>query len=493
MSAEQVSSSLVYNPEYSSMTLAWDVVNTLWGGTRAMRAAGATYLPQQPKETRETHAYRLNSSVLYGAFKKTVKELASKPFQRAVTYSATLPSPLHDDIKNVDGRGLNITAFASTIFEDAVKYGKMHFFCDMPVVPEGVRQSIATQRLPYWTPISPCDVIYWSEEIIDGKRTLTEVSWLEETSVRDGNAIKCRKCEITWTREKWTRRYYEESGAAIETGINPLGEIPLVTVNLDKPGEMCALPPLEDLAWMNVAHWQSFSDQRNAIRVARAAFLFGKGFTDKQLDAIGIGPTAIVTNEDVNSDLKMIEVTGSALAAGRAELSDLVDLMNTLGQRPMMRITSNSTATGITTNEMRGYAEILDWIIELARGLTQGVEFKCKWMEVELPKDFAVHVFSDFPLLDPNSDGLTALHEVRKNGDIGRRSYLMQLLARGVFTGDFNVDDAIAEAEDEGVRDAKLIQSTLATSNDPKGTPTGAPQDVGGITDPAVHSDTPGA
>ena len=61
-------------------------------------------------------------------------------------------------------------------------------------------------------------------------------------------------------------------------------------------GFMTAHPPLMDLAWLNLAHWQSASDQRHILHVARVPILFGRNLTLPE-DGLALGPNRLATGE----------------------------------------------------------------------------------------------------------------------------------------------------------------------------------------------------
>ncbi|MGR5448171.1 DUF4055 domain-containing protein, partial [Vibrio jasicida] len=82
------------------------------------------------------------------------------------------------------------------------------------------------------------------------------------------------------------------------------------------------VPPLAELAYMNVEHWQSKSDQQTILHVARVPILFAKMLGDNK---ITVGGAAVVKCEDENGDLKYVEHGGAAIEAGRLSLLDLED------------------------------------------------------------------------------------------------------------------------------------------------------------------------
>src|SRR3990172_12204664 len=102
-------------------TILADVTLTgaLLGGTDAMRKAGQTYLPKWPKEEEEPYKHRLATSVLFPAFKRTVKTLAAKPLSKPLTLSEDLPDTMIEWLKDVDLQGRNLDAFVATLLEEA--------------------------------------------------------------------------------------------------------------------------------------------------------------------------------------------------------------------------------------------------------------------------------------------------------------------------------------------------------------------------------------
>ena len=66
---------------YDYMLPKWEMVETLLGGTSAMRAAGEDYLPRHAEEDGSNYFERLNSTTLYNMFELTLDTLVGKPFR----------------------------------------------------------------------------------------------------------------------------------------------------------------------------------------------------------------------------------------------------------------------------------------------------------------------------------------------------------------------------------------------------------------------------
>ena len=82
------------SPAVEAMAREWPAIDALMGGTSAMRAAGRTFLPQQPREDSEDYRYRLDCATLFPAFARTVGVMAGKPFSKQVQLAKDVPARL---------------------------------------------------------------------------------------------------------------------------------------------------------------------------------------------------------------------------------------------------------------------------------------------------------------------------------------------------------------------------------------------------------------
>jgi len=101
---------------------------------------------------------------------------------------------------------------------------------------------------------------------------------------------------------------------------------------------MTAEPALLDLANLNIAHWQSDSDQRNILHVARVPILFAAGLGDSEapIKKLNIGATTFI-NGQIGSDLKYVEHSGKGIEAGRQDLQDLEQRMAQMGLNMLVK------------------------------------------------------------------------------------------------------------------------------------------------------------
>lgn len=109
----------------------WALCRALRGGTLEMRRAGDLYLPMDESERQDPKRYeaRLARSTLFAAYNRSVKDIASRPFQKPVAVSE-LPEPLAKIETDADREGTSLNAFAWKLFDDACDRGMALFLVD---------------------------------------------------------------------------------------------------------------------------------------------------------------------------------------------------------------------------------------------------------------------------------------------------------------------------------------------------------------------------
>ena len=70
----------------------------------------------------------------------------------------------------------------------------------------------------------------------------------------------------------------------VESGEFSLGEIPLVTIYSGKTDNLVSKPPLLDIAYLNLAHFQRQADLIHSLHVASQPMLVMEGYDDQTKD-----------------------------------------------------------------------------------------------------------------------------------------------------------------------------------------------------------------
>lgn len=438
------------NPIYLKMknTGEWQLITDLLGGVQAMRDGKTLYLPKESKESQVNYETRLEHTFLFPGFADTISRVSSKPFVKPVSVEG-VPEKLQPVVDFPDAENNNLTTFARELFKDAIIYGVSHFFVDFSARGEE-NQTAFDEKLagvrPVFKRICPTDLIDWDYEVAPGGNIrVTYLKIHEYVYVNGENMEQIR--EITPGQWVIYRKNDDKEFVEFESGTFTFPEefgLPMVSLYINKTGIMTAEPTFKHLAWLNLEHYQSASQQRNVLRFARTGLLVVTGASKEEVkDGIVVG--ANMHFHSVNPDAKIYyaEHTGAAIQAGERDLQRLEEQMQMVGLMPFVtKHAAAETATGKSIDEGRINTDIEAWVSLLDNALMKGFDFAAEWYKMELPEDFSVRVYDDFSVGFGNSEEVKSLITMRQVGLISQDTFLREIKRRGI------LDDSVA-VEDE--------------------------------------------
>lgn len=483
---------------YDLMQPRWQVIETLLGGTEAMRLAGETYLPKHQEETDQGYTDRLQASVLTNYVEQTLDTLAGKPFTEPVEVGDDVPAAIKSQVlEDVDLQGNNLDVFCRAWFRQGMAKAFCHVLIDMPRPPpkaDGKPRTLDDDRKegvrPYWVMIKPECVLFARAEVVNGVETLMHVRIVETITEQDGFAEVVRQRirvldpgKVTLYRKneqksKGTKEVWEVEDTW-ETG---LSYIPLVTFYADREAFMIGKPPLLDLAWLNIAHWQSTADQRHILTVSRFPILACSGAAAEDSDPIVVGPNKVLYNPDPQGKFYYVEHTGAAIEAGRNDLQDLDQACSAYGAEFLREKPGDQTATGRALDSAEASTDLSSIAGTFEDAVAQALSITAEWMKLGSDGG-TVTVLKEYDLEQQQEAGMTALQAARTARDISRKTFLEALKLRGYLPEDFDPElDAELLLEEQ---DAALARAGFDL--DPLGNPTkpAEPEDGGDGSKPA--------
>jgi len=373
--------------DYYEMADRWGLPYDLYGGTRKMRDRAKKWLPQELRESDEAYKNRLKRTFLYNAFKRTIKAYVGVSFLRNVTING-LPQELEYLLDNCDGTGRSITAFTAGLCEDLLISGKGHILVDNPKVNGPLTLADVRENgiHPYFNAIDPRNLIAWKVDNSGGFEKTYQIRFVERAveEVDEWQEKEVQRIRII-EPGMWTTYLLNESQYDIEDEGNfDLDYVPIVNIYAKKEAPFVSYPPLEDLAWLNLRHWQSSSDQNNILHVVRVPLMFGRGFQEGELDGLEIGANRAVTTTNENGDLKYVEHTGNAINSGRMDLKDLELRMGQMGADILIQgSVSRQTAAARKIDQAESMSIFQVILRNLESALEQSIKIAGDWLGVD--------------------------------------------------------------------------------------------------------------
>lgn len=465
-----------------SMWPDWCMIDALKGGTRWMRLAGQAYLPKFPQEEPDAYKARLASSFLYNGLGYTIDSMSGLPFSEPMKLNDDIPSSIRPMLDDVDLEGRNLHVFAHDVFEAGLSYGLSYILVDYPTTDGAQTQADvqASGVRPFMVHIRPQQVLGWTALRINGVMRLTEVRIWEIIEEQNGllSSLPVTRVKV-WRQNEWevwepdmTAGKKDASWKMTDTGVNSLGQIPLVPFYAKRTGFMVARPPMLDIAHLNVEHWQSSSDQRNILHTARVPILAIIGGDDGAELSIG---AASAVRLPQGSDMKYVETAGRAIAAGRQDLLDIEDRMRSLGAKMLQEgtTTGRMTATDASIANQKEQSILGAMAQNLEDAIDLALQLMADW--IGEPQGGHVTVYQDFGVNEVVGTTEQTLTSAATSGLISQRTWYAEMQRRGTLS-----PDVTYEEEQERLAEQPPIMSSAPA---PKPQP---PMDSSGNNPPVI-------
>lgn len=439
----------------SSMVAASEKGRALMGGSDAMRAAGEAYLPKFKAEDPADYHARLKASWLFNGLRKTVKDMTGRVFDKAMEIQDA-PDQLKLWAENIDMQGRDLSVFAAEVFKDGFIPGVGYIMVEAPRRDgETTREQAAAKGLrPYLVHLRVEDVLGWKTALYGNALALSQFRIFEQLSVDDADdefaeaaidQVRVLDRTDAGVNVRLYRKNNKDEWVLFDNYPTDAPEITVIPFYAQRTGFFTGEPVLEDLADVNVAHWQSQSDQRNILHFARVPILHASGRQDDE--PLTISASTAVQSRDPQAKLEWVEHTGKAIESGRQDLKDLEFQMETLGLQ--LLVESAQTATGSALDA----AKETSTLAMMADNLKDAMEQALAWMAEYGglgEQSITLDVNKDFGLPPMGYQEMTALQKDVAMGLLSKETYLEERKRRGVLRADLNTQEELDRIDAEG-------------------------------------------
>lgn len=465
----------------AGMASEWPMLEALMKGTSAMRRAGRAFLPKFPKEDDDSYKARLGASTLFPAFQRTVTAMAGKPFAKALTLSDETPveirgvqgKPAMGDkpavasqegwADNIDRQGVNLHTFAAEMIEEALAYGIAGVMVDAPraIAPDGrvptrAEEAAAGVR-PYFVRVKHDQILGWRAVNVGGAWVLTQLRLMECATEDDGDfGTKDVEQVRVLVPGGWaTYRESERAGPdgkkawiKHDEGSTSLDVIPFVPIYGRRTGFMTGVSPLLDVAFLNVKHWQSQSDQDNILHVARVPILAAIGPDENS--ELTVGASSMIRLPQ-GSDIKWVEHSGAAIGKGQESLDKLEDQMIQAGAELLVKRAGNRTATEAANDADASKSDLQRIVEGVEDALDQALLLMARF--AGLSSGGSVSLFKDFGATGLSEASGQLVLAMRKDRLISAGTAIAELKRRGELAAevDHEAEELAIAEEDQGL------------------------------------------
>jgi len=387
-----------------------ELSRALMKGTKGMQEAEKTFMPKHPAEEEENYKVRLASTTLYGSYRNTLTKMAGKVFSKPVLVNPDVPAGIGEILDNIDGQGRNITSFLFDVMVKGLQDGISFIFVDYTSIKPKEDGTLLTALDVKNMGARSTAILYdasqiidWKSENIGGVQTLTCIRIKECANEPDPDDEWGEK-EVEQIRvlrpgsyELW--RKSEKVGGLVDDwylyddGVTAISYIPLIPYYTNREGFFEGLPPLQPLAELCKQHWNSSSEQVQALTFARFAMMV---FSGVEKGSIGkVGPNVIIELSDSQAKGSRIETAGEGIKAGSDDIKDIEQRMLSAGMTARVETKAGVTATASAIDSTDSDSILMAWATSLEDVANQMLWFMADYDElsdggtVEINKSFA--------------------------------------------------------------------------------------------------------
>nr|BAR24792.1 conserved protein of unknown function [uncultured Mediterranean phage uvMED] len=430
------------NTAWVNMEPHWGLIETLLGGTIKIRKGHRKYLPQEPREQDISYDARLLRSVLAPYYVRLERMLAGMLTRKPVRLD-DVPDVIREQLFDVDLQGNDLQTWLFSVSRICIRYGHVGVLVDAPAAGQNGR--------PYWVTYTPRDILGWRTEVKDGKQELTQLRLMEKIVVPDGLYGEKQVEQVrVLTPGAFEIHQKDQKGdfVIVDEGRTSLSEIPFSVAYSNRMGVLESLPPLADIAELNLQHYQVQSDLSNQLHISAVPMLALFGFP-AAAEEISAGPGEAMALPE-GSDAKYIEPAGNSYDAQFRQLDRIAEQINALGLASILGSKlSAETAEAKRIDRSQGDSTMMVVAQQMQDMIDNCLRFHAEYMQERTAGSSLVN--RDFMGIRLEPQEIQALLQLYTAGTITQETLLLQLEAGEVLGDDFDVEEEIEATQTGGL------------------------------------------
>jgi len=427
------------------MVKGWEIMKAVTNGTEYLRDNSEAFLPLEPREDYTAYLSRVNRAVFSPYTQRLIRAATGLIMRKPITL---IGDSYWTDVfaKDVDGCGSDLDEYARRVLICSLTYGQSHILVDYPA-PTGalsLAEERAQNRRPYWIEIDPTNIYGWRLDREVNYGSMIQVRIAEKAVVPSGEfgeqvfdqvrviepgkfsiyrKVSPKKDLINLEDTSYAGNFdgpeNEKDYELVDSGEFSLGEVPLVSVYSGKTDTLTSKPPLLDIAYLNLAHFQRQADLIHSLHVASQPMLVLEGWDDQTKDTTISVNYAMATQP--GNKVYYVEPASSAFEAQTNEIQELQLQMATLGistlsqQKFVAESADARRLDRVDTNSMLSMVSL-----ELEQKLQKVFNLSANYLGIEPPE---VKISRDFDIERLIGQDITALTSLFDQKVIDREEF----------------------------------------------------------------------
>ena len=406
---------------------------------------------QEPREPVDAWYARIDLSVLSPFTVRLIDNAASLILRRAITIEG---NPYWRDFsEDVDGWGSSINEFARRILRSSLTYGHAGLLVDFPPfvdVANLTQERAIPGRRPYFVSYDAPHILGWRQAAPYPTAPMSQVRLFERTTLPEGmyGQTEVEQCRVI-TPDQFMVYRRTPGGADAEAippqgGANTLGAIPFVPLYTNRTGFLTSMPPLVDIAELNLTHYQKQADQLHALHIAAMPQLVLEGWSEMEAStAKGVN---FALNMDPGNKAYYINADASSFNAQEAKLASLEAQMSTLGVTKLLGqkfVAESADAKRVDQAQANSVMAIIS--LELQSVLNQAYGIAARYLNISPP---TISIDRDFDFYRLLGQDVGVLADATKEGLVSPEMWVKTLKQGEWYSDTADLDAEIAYVEE---------------------------------------------
>lgn len=482
------------NNAYFQMARYWEVVEAVKEGTVGLRDGRETFLPKEPFEKDPAYERRLSRSCFAPWYVRLREAVVGQILRKPIVFE-DISTDTESHLDNINLLGDDVNSFARGVLQSGIDQGHSAIFVDYPKA-EGLI-TLAQQReaglRPYWLHYKASDLIGWRSQIVRDQQILTQVRIREAATVPDGEfgeriAERVKVFDLVsvdldngGTLQRCRYRVFERSQdeedkdrfVQIAQGIISMPYIPIAIIYTNRTGFLTSKPPMLEIAYLNLKHYQLSSDLDHSLHLAANPKLVLYGYDTGQGDVnVGVDEALVFDNPDGKAE--WIAAPTESFAAQERRIKEIEQQMATLAISAM---TSQKNVGESAEAKRLDRVQSDSMLSVLSQSLQDALDL-CLQFHADYLQETAgtCQVNKDFQVTELTAQEITAFSQLQQLDQISLQTFL-ELLQRGeILPEEFDVQEEL-----DRLARAQLEEEVLFNGTDGE-VPSGRPApESGGI------------
>jgi len=430
------------NTAWVNMEPHWGLIEHLLGGTYKIRKGHRKFLPQEPRELDEAYDNRLQRSVLAPYYVRLERMLAGMLTRKPVRLD-DVSDQIREQLFDVDLQGNDLQTWLFSTTRVCIRYGHVGVLVDAPRAGENGR--------PYWATYDPRSILGWRTELANGEQKLTQLRLQEKILVPDGLYGEKEVVQVrVLTPGAFEIHQKDAKGdfRVVDEGRTSLSEIPFSVAYSNRMGVLESIPPLADIAELNLQHYQTQSDLANQLHISAVPMLAIFGFP-QSAEEISAGPGEAMALPE-GASAQYIEPSGNSYDAQFRRLDQIASQINELGLAAVLGAKLvGETAEAKRIDRSQGDSTMMVVAQQMQDLIDNCLRFHAQYMGEANPGSSLVNRDFMGTRLEPLE--IQALLQLYTAGTITQETLLLQLEAGEVLGDDFDVEEEIEATQNGGM------------------------------------------